>query len=206
MLKKAIPFKSSPANKLYQNLIKNLKAFCWSSKYLNREYKTSKRLDRYSSLAVLCTMENDANVMIIDMANRQKIPVIAILPQKPEQYQYHFQEGKSRDEFWRRLRNVFTYYVIPDNITDPKEFTNEVISKYADEIWHFGRFEPTGEEDADLPELGKYIQQRSSKHILREIQENGTLVPPYPERIDDMSQSISLAEKVKKILFQPLSK
>ncbi|MBR4663160.1 MAG: hypothetical protein IKO93_04740, partial [Lentisphaeria bacterium] len=183
-------YSGAQANGLYQNLIRNLRVFHRSTKNLIREYKTIKLLDRYFSLAVLCTMEDDANAMFVDMANREKIPVIAILPQKPEQYQYHFPEGRNRDQFWRRLRNVYTYYVIPDNVTDPRKFICDIISKYSDEVWYLGNFELTCDPNADLPELGKYIRPRSSKPFLREIQQSGTLVPPYPKLIHDKNESL----------------
>ena len=177
------------ANNLYQNLISQLYHFYLSTQYTNRIYKENHKHDRYKSLAVLCTLAEDGNAMFMDMALRRNIPVIALLPQKPEQFQYQFAEGRSRDYFWQRLRNVYTYYVVPEEIEDKEKYIRDFIAGYSDEIWHIGQYELSDDINAGMTVDVEYIKKCSDTPMLREIKIDGpitretqVLFPAYYEK------------------------
>jgi hypothetical protein len=176
------------ANNLYQNVINQLRRFNVSTKYTDRIFQASQQHDRYKSLAVLCKLTEDGNAMFMDIALRLQIPVIALLPEKPEQYQYQFKEGRSRNRFWQRLRNVYTYYVVPEEIKNKEEYINEIIAKYSDEIWHIGQYTLPGDIGVDIAENVKYIKKRLEAPLLREIKiadvithKTQVLFPEYPK-------------------------
>lgn len=173
------------ANRIYQNMAKYFQGFRNSTRYSDGIFKKSKKCHRYPSFALLCTLEENNSEMMVAIANREHVPVIAVLPEAPEKYQYSFAEGYSRNEFWKRLRNVYTYFVVPEEVKDKKEYMDQFIMQYSDEVWHTGKVAFADNSVAiSVPGI-RYISRKKEKPVFREVTAEGTLVPERQKKVEN---------------------
>ncbi len=148
---------SDESNYYFQRVIRKL--ITLNRTTVRRENKSPKT---YPSMAICCTLSEGWSEMFVNMAMREQIPIIAILPEPPELYQMRFEEGWVRDRFWQRLRNVWTYYVIDQSIPpeEREQTIRELIIGSSDEIWCAEEFRLNSEKSMEYSAGFKFLPKR----------------------------------------------
>lgn len=135
----------------------------------------------YPSLAICCSLADEWSEMFVIMAMREQIPVVAILPEPPEQYQFHFAEGIARERFWQRLRYVLTYVVIPQDIpaNQREQAIRELIIKHSDHVWSCEEFSCLQNFDVEFAEESPFLPKRSCSAFYKIDTGNGDILVPF---------------------------
>lgn len=144
----------------------------------------------YPSLAVCCSLAEEWSEMFVIMAMREQIPVIAILPEPPEQYQFRFAEGNARERFRQRLRYLLTYYVIPQDIpADRREqAVRELIVKHSDQVWSYKEFSHIGDWNLEFAEETPFLPKRNCSAFFRIDVENEKVLVPFSPMAQALQQ------------------